>query len=416
MNNFLLNFFAILLSEFVRVKLFSEISFLKPLYNLFNVILFLLCMFVYTIVSMYTESFLRFIILNASSIILYKSLFSIKIKDILYFICVIYIISEMIALPVEFLTKGLVYQSYEDYLFYKYIKLYVIFLHSVVLIILLNRDKFIKAIQIIYIYAMKNEIFFKRVIEVYCFITLFHVLLYKCSFSLAVIFYTIYLLAIIFHLLLVVVYYICKVNTEYVSGEKYRKLQNEYSLESKEYMRMRHNLLNDLLAVKTSKFNDSVIDMMVKKYKKNYQISDFLTTQESGINGIIDIKIENAKMMGVRIIYNKPINKVIELCKDVNYINLCEAVGIVIDNAIEAVMEMDEKIVYVDVDNTDGFHMKVINKFSNSVDIDSIFINNYSTKKRGSGLGLNYLYTLKKYGIETKINIIDNTFIICINA
>ena len=86
------------------------------------------------------------------------------------------------------------------------------------------------------------------------------------------------------------------------------------------------------------------------------------------------------------------------------------------DNAIEAVMDLDEKIVYVDIDTDSGFHMKVINKFLNAVDIDKMFINNYSTKKRSSGLGLNYLYGLKSKGIYTKINIVDDTFVVSIDV
>ena len=66
--------------------------------------------------------------------------------------------------------------------------------------------------------------------------------------------------------------------------------------------------LNDLLAIKTSKFNDEVIDRMVRKYRKNYQIDNDLKTSEFGINGILDIKMKNAEMLGVKIAYNKTLN------------------------------------------------------------------------------------------------------------
>lgn len=263
---------------------------------------------------------------------------------------------------------------------------------------------------------MKHYKFFLRIIETYCFITFFHVLLYKCDYDIVVIFYTIYLLALTFHLVLVAVYYLAKINTDYVSMEKYNALCDKYNDESKEYRDMRHNLLNDLLAIKTSKFNDEVIDRMVRKYKKNYQIDNDLKTNEFGINGILDIKMKNAEMLGVKIAYNKTLNDLTKFYEKIDYLRLCEAIGIVMDNAIEAAMDLDEKIVYVDIDTDKGFHMKVINKFLNAVDIDKMFINNYSTKKRSSGLGLNYLYGLKSKGIYTKINIVDDTFIVSIDV
>lgn len=416
MNAFLLNYFAILLTEFVRIKLFTEVSFLKPKYNAIKLMLLVVFMFLYTIISLYTNSILRFILLNASTIVFYKTLFSAKIKDIFYYICVIYILTEILSLPVEFLSKCLVDQSYDDILLFKYVKLYVIFLHTIVLVILLGRKNLINSIQIIHVYSMKHYKFFLRIIETYCFITFFHVLLYKCDYDIVVIFYTIYLLALTFHLVLVVVYYLAKINTDYVSMEKYNVLCDKYNDENKEYRDMRHNLLNDLLAIKTSKFNDEVIDRMVRKYKKNYQIDNDLKTNEFGINGILDIKMKNAEMLGVRIAYNKTLNYLTKFYEKIDYLRLCEAIGIVMDNAIEAAMDLDEKIVYVDIDTDKGFHMKVINKFLNAVDIDKMFINNYSTKKRSSGLGLNYLYGLKSKGIYTKINIVDDTFIVSIDV
>lgn len=416
MNDFLLNFFAILLTEFVRIKLFTEVSFLKPKYNVMNIILLALFMFVYTTISLYTNSILRFVLLNVSTIVFYKALFSAKIKDIFFYICVIYIVNEIVALPIEYLSKSLVDQSYDDPLLFKYTRLFIIFLHTIVLVVFLNRRTLISSVQIIYVYSMKHKKFYTRVVESYFFITAFHILLYRCNCYITTIFYTVYLLTIIFHLILIVCYYLSKINTDYVSIEKYNTLCDKYNEESKDFSNMRHNLLNDLLAIKTSKFKNEVIDQMVKKYKKSYQIDDSLTTQEFGINGILDIKMKNARMLGVKIAYNKTLNDLTKLYEKVDYLKLCEAIGIVMDNAIEAVMDLQEKIVYVDIDTDNGFHMKVINKFSNALDIDRMFINNYSTKKRSSGLGLNYLYGLKSKGINTKINIVDDTFIVNIDV
>lgn len=78
MNAFLLNYFAILLTEFVRIKLFTEVSFLKPKYNAIKLMLLVVFMFLYTIISLYTNSILRFILLNASTIVFIKHYFQQK--------------------------------------------------------------------------------------------------------------------------------------------------------------------------------------------------------------------------------------------------------------------------------------------------------------------------------------------------
>ena len=80
--------------------------------------------------------------------------------------------------------------------------------------------------------------------------------------------------------------------------------------------------------------------------QKNYQIDNDLKTNEFGINGILDIKMKNAEMLGVKIAYNKTLNDLTKFYEKIDYLRLCEAIGIVMDNAIEAAMDLDEKIDY----------------------------------------------------------------------
>ena len=54
--------------------------------------------------------------------------------------------------------------------------------------------------------------------------------------------------------------------------------------------------------------------------------------------------------------------------------------------------------------------------FDNPVDIDKMFVTNYSSKKRSSGIGLNYLHELERDGIYSKVNIIENRFIVNIDV
>ena len=55
--------------------------------------------------------------------------------------------------------------------------------------------------------------------------------------------------------------------------------------------------------------------------------------------------------------------------------------------------------------------LKVINKFSNNINLNEIGNKDYSTKNRNSGIGLNYVNKIKNKNITTKIQIVNNLFI-----
>lgn len=55
--------------------------------------------------------------------------------------------------------------------------------------------------------------------------------------------------------------------------------------------------------------------------------------------------------------------------------------------------------------------LKVINKFSNKINLNEIGNKDYSTKNRNSGLGLNYISKIKNKNIKTNIQIVNNLFI-----
>ena len=74
------------------------------------------------------------------------------------------------------------------------------------------------------------------------------------------------------------------------------------------------------------------------------------------------------------------------------------------------------KIVYINIYSKTGLHIKVINLFDNPIDIDKMFVTNYSTKKRSSGIGLNYLNELESSGIHSSVLIVDNRFIVNIDV
>ena len=280
----------------------------------------------------------------------------------------------------------------------------------------LNRNKIIFTCELIHATVMKKKYFYKKVIFLYILMNLIHASINIFPIDVGLVLYTIYTLAIIIGLLVLAFYYTYVLNTRYIRIDLYNRLRRKYVKESREYGELRHNIINNLLAIKTSKYTEKVIDKMILKYKRTYQLDVSIPSSKYGLEGLIDLKMKAAKKLGVNVIYCKKDDADESSLKNVDYFKLCEVVGILIDNAIEASIGLDEKFVYVDQFNDNGFHMKIINNFKNSIDIDKMFFTNYSTKERSSGYGLSSINYLVKSGIKLKVNIVNNRFIASIDV
>lgn len=416
MNSFILNLVSISLFEGMRLKLVSEVSSVRARINFINVLLFIIIILLYAHVSIYTSYFMNLIMLNILIIFFYKTVFPMKMRDIIFYVAILFMFTELIAIPSEVLMRYFFDSLYDVLVALKYLKLYIVFLHIAIYAMFLNRNKIIFTCELIHATVMKKKYFYKKVIFLYILMNLIHASINIFPIDVGLVLYTIYTLAIIIGLLVLAFYYTYVLNTRYIRIDLYNRLRRKYVKESREYGELRHNIINNLLAIKTSKYTDKVIDKMILKYKRTYQLDVSIPSSKYGLEGLIDLKMKAAKKLGVNVIYCKKDDADESSLKNVDYFKLCEVVGILIDNAIEASIGLDEKFVYVDQFNDNGFHMKIINNFKNSIDIDKMFYTNYSTKERSSGYGLSSINYLVKSGIKLKVNIVDNRFIASIDV
>ena len=419
MNEFILNLAAVSFSEFIRIVFFSDITSIKPELSNKNILYIFIISLIYNILSLYSHGVIKFFLLSILSIFLYKTLFKIETKDILFYFSIIHIMSELLILPIEFLLK--LYINQKEILIEsdKYLKFYLIFLHSIVYVIFLHRKSLKDAAFVIHGKVSIKKNYFKNVVCIFIFLGLFHYILEASPVNVSMVIFTIYIVLTISFLLRSIVLQTSYLNDNYIPVQEYNSLKRKYIDISKDFSNTRHNLLNDFLAIKTSKDYLLVIDSLIKKYKRAYQLDDMYMTSKFGLAGLIDVKINNAKKYGVKVIYDEKDKIDSSTYSNVDYVKLCEAVGIVIDNAIEASIETTleiNKVVYINVCSKNGLHIKVINMFDNPVDIDKMFVANYSSKKRSSGIGLNYLHELERDGIYSKVNIIENRFIVNIDV
>lgn len=124
--------------------------------------------------------------------------------------------------------------------------------------------------------------------------------------------------------------------------------------------------------------------------------------KNAGIIGILLAKIEKAKEEDIIIKIN--IRDVIDEV-NIKISDLCEILGIFLDNAIEEAKENDVKLVKMSATNTDGYVSFIIeNSTKSKPDISKMFIKGWSTKGEERGLGLWIVNKIKNKYKNVSVN------------
>lgn len=204
-----------------------------------------------------------------------------------------------------------------------------------------------------------------------------------------------------------------KYNIE-VLKEKNKCLQDSYRAyydTVQECSTFKHNLKNALYSLKAklpSEYQKS-FDTIVSKYMKDFDWINNIVDIPEGLQGVIYLKIKEAKAKNVNIVLD--CEKNIDI-NDKDYVDICETVGIILDNAIHASIVTKSKTLLIEIGEDNQFiKIRIINTFLNQIDLDEITKKHYSTKKRKSGIGLNYISELKNKKINVNYEIVNNLFI-----
>lgn len=182
-----------------------------------------------------------------------------------------------------------------------------------------------------------------------------------------------------------------------------------------DYRIMKHNLINKLLGLKTvsNSKTKKLIDEIILEYNSTFKTTKDIKNIPVGINGIIYEKLYNLDNVEDLNIYieNKIKSNILEELTPKNYNSLCEALGVTLDNALEASLNSKEKVVYLKLSETnEKIIINIQNTFSGSIDFDKLGKINYSSKGTNHGLGLASL--LRKSEIELTTSIKLNLFIV----
>ncbi len=190
------------------------------------------------------------------------------------------------------------------------------------------------------------------------------------------------------------------------NNEFYIKLIDNYRM-------FKHNLTSQLIGIKSisDKKTKKLISDLIKEYNESFQSTFDIKDAPIGINGLIYEKIYNFNNKDLKIsISNKISDDILNVISYRSYNLLCEALGIVLDNSLEAASKSNDKVLYLRfIENEKNIMVLVMNTFEGDVEIENIGKLNYTTKEQGHGLGLYSLFQRRKLNLKTYIK--NNIFI-----
>ena len=169
----------------------------------------------------------------------------------------------------------------------------------------------------------------------------------------------------------------------------------------------KHNISNYLLSLKElpkKEIDESINKHLKQNNKKNNDTN--IKDIPLSISGFIANKFYNYKHLYVFV--DDTIKNINFYDKKI-YNNLCNTLGIAIDNSLAAVKVSEDKNIYLSfVKEKEYIKISIVNNFNNSINIDKLGTFLYTTKDDGNGLGI---YSIKNNkSLHYNINIINDKF------
>ena len=195
--------------------------------------------------------------------------------------------------------------------------------------------------------------------------------------------------------------------------EEYESIINEYRVINHE----NQNQLNSIKGMTSNKRVREYIDEILNnKNKKNELIlKQALLIPTGGLRGLIYSKLVIMKNKNIN--YNLHVDKKIniKLTKNIStktMLNVCQIIGVYLDNAIEAVENLSQKNILINIYKADDIAIEIINNKENYVDINKIDKAGYTTKEGIHGYGLSLVSKILKEDpkLINERDITKNTF------
>lgn len=200
-------------------------------------------------------------------------------------------------------------------------------------------------------------------------------------------------------------------------------LMHEYESVLNQTSENRHEMLNDLLILRSISDKNSseftrTLDGIIRQYDtKKFKKYTSLAKLPTGVKGMIYYKIAfiNENEINFDTVVNGVDYAKFEAMDKDLYYKVCKILGILMDNAIDACVDSDKKklVVSVYTENED-LCVEIDNSYSGIIDKDGIKKKGYTTKGKNHGHGLTILNRIvdetEELNFEQSINDKDKLF------
>lgn len=190
---------------------------------------------------------------------------------------------------------------------------------------------------------------------------------------------------------------------------KNNKFYSDLNIETRQF---KHNLVHKLAGVKSYGNNNvkCLIDEIILECQLLTKNNKELDKLPLGLDGFIYQKVYQTDFKTLNIAVDNLLNKdLLDVIKPKTYNKLCEVLGVVLDNSIDAALSSNEKLLYINIEETEkGVELFLKNTFSAGLDLDKLGTLDYTTKGRNHGIGLFSIFSIKS--IKTEIKVVNNLF------
>ena len=177
-----------------------------------------------------------------------------------------------------------------------------------------------------------------------------------------------------------------------------------------DYRDLKHNMRNNLMFIrKTARPKvQELIDDKINELNSNNEIIANLEIVPDGLKDVFYLKLNNTENIQFIINCNKKEN-IMKKMKPRHFNSLIESLNIALDNSLEVIQECKEKILYIDIlIEKNELTINIVNSFNSSIDLEQLGNRNYTTKKHGHGIGLNFINRNKYINLSNKV--VNNKF------
>lgn len=230
------------------------------------------------------------------------------------------------------------------------------------------------------------------------------------------------MLFLMFLFVMLALQYLKNKNNE-IQKQQLLVLMHEYENVLNQTSENRHEMLNDLLILRSIADKNSseftrTLDGIIRQYDtKKFKKYTSLAKLPTGVKGMSYYKIAfiNENEINFDTVVNGVDYAKFEAMDKELYYKVCKILGILMDNAIDACVDSDKKKLVVSVyTETEDLCVEIDNSYSGIVDTDEIKKKGYTTKGKNHGYGLTILNRIvdetKELEFEQSINDNDKLF------